>query len=134
VHYIVTTTVAGRTPVFRDFAASVIVARELRAMDRSGACEVLAWVLMPDHLHMLVAMTHVELPALVGGLKGRTARLLNASLGRSGRLWQRGFHDHALRVEEDIVSAARYIVANPLRARLVEKIGEYPFWDARWVG
>ena len=134
VHYIVTTIVDERTPVFRDYAASIVVAREIRAMERRGACEVMAWVLMPDHLHLLVALTHVGLPALIGNLKGRTARLLNAASNRHGRFWQRGFHDHALRTDEDLVSAARYIVANPLRARLVEKIGDYPFWDAKWVG
>jgi len=49
------------------------------------------------------------------------------------RIWQRGFHDHALRREEDLASAARYIVANPLRAGLCGKIGDYPYWNAQWL-
>ncbi len=48
-------------------------------------------------------------------------------------LWQKGFHDRALRREEDLVTVARYVVANPLRAGLVEKLGDYPLWDAIWV-
>lgn len=48
-------------------------------------------------------------------------------------LWQKGFHDHAIRKEENIQQLARYIVANPLRAGLVEKIGDYPLWDAIWL-
>ena len=48
-------------------------------------------------------------------------------------LWQEGFHDHALRKEEDLVKLARYIVANPLRAGIVSKIADYPLWDAVWL-
>lgn len=55
------------------------------------------------------------------------------SLSRQGRLWQPGFHDHAVRREESLEAIARYIVANPLRAGLVKKVGDYPLWDAIWV-
>ena len=50
-----------------------------------------------------------------------------------GPVWQDGFHDRALRREEDLVAAARYVVANPLRAGLVQKLGDYPHWDAIWL-
>ncbi len=43
------------------------------------------------------------------------------------------FHDRAMRKEEDLKAAARYIVANPLRAGLVERCGDYPLWDAVWL-
>ncbi len=44
-----------------------------------------------------------------------------------GVLWQKGLFDRALRREEDLKAMARYIVANPLRAGLVEHIGQYPY-------
>jgi hypothetical protein len=53
--------------------------------------------------------------------------------GRCGPLWQTGYHDRAIRDGEDLLPFARYIVANPLRAGLVEKIGDYPLWDASWL-
>lgn len=65
--------------------------------------------------------------------KARSARAVNGYLGRSGSLWQRAFHDRALRENEDVQATARYIVANPLRAGLVKHIGDYPFWDAVWL-
>ena len=46
---------------------------------------------------------------------------------------QDGYHDHALRQEEDLRAVARYIIANPVRAGLVERIGDYPHWDAAWL-
>jgi hypothetical protein len=48
-------------------------------------------------------------------------------------VWQKGFYDRALRSDEDVAAVARYIVANPLRAGLVDSVREYPFWDAIWV-
>ena len=47
--------------------------------------------------------------------------------------WQDGFHDHALRKEDDLIDVARYIVANPVRAGLVRKVGDYSLWDAKWL-
>jgi hypothetical protein len=55
--------------------------------------------------------------------KARTAVLLNREIGHEGRFWAPGFHDHALRREEDLLGVARYIVANPLRAGLVRRLG-----------
>ena len=38
-----------------------------------------------------------------------------------------------VRRDEDLRGLARYIVANPLRAQLVQRIGDYPHWDAMWL-
>ncbi|MEQ7866160.1 transposase, partial [Xanthomonas sp. WHRI 8393] len=35
--------------------------------------------------------------------------------------------------KDDLRLAARYLIANPLRAGLVERVGDYPFWDAIWL-
>ena len=48
-------------------------------------------------------------------------------------VWQKGYFDRALRYEEDLKAAARYIIANPLRAGLVAQVGDYPLWDAIWL-
>jgi REP element-mobilizing transposase RayT len=66
-------------------------------------------------------------------VKGRSARQVNLAIGGRGGVWQAGFHDHALRKEEDMQAVARYVVANPLRAGLVTRLGDYPLWDAAWL-
>jgi putative transposase len=89
---------------------------------------------MPDHLHWLVRLKDgTELGQLMRTVKCVSSWQINRALNRSGRLWQAGYHDHALRKEEDIVSTARYVVSNPLRAGLVKHIGDYPLWDAIWL-
>nr|EPB97991.1 hypothetical protein L321_00197 [Pseudomonas plecoglossicida NB2011] len=63
----------------------------------------------------------------------RSSHVLRKAGALSAPVWQAGYHDRALRREEDVVMAARYIIANPLRAGLADKVGDYPHWDAVWV-
>ena len=88
---------------------------------------------MPDHLHWLLVLENENLSELIRLFKGVSSQLLNMKLQRQGTFWQRGFYDHEIRKEEDLRTAARYIVGNPLRAGLVEAMGDYPHWDAKWL-
>ena len=125
--YLVTTVVAGRRPVFTDLCPARAFIRVLRGTQEAGLGTWLAWVLMPDHFHGLVSLAEgADLAALMRELKGASARELNERLGRRGSFWQPSFYDHALRNEEDRLAVARYIVANPLRAGLVRRLGNYP--------
>ncbi|MDB5971303.1 MAG: Transposase like protein [Hydrocarboniphaga sp.] len=95
---------------------------------------MLAWVLMPDHAHWLLQLNEDEtLDAVVLRLKGASARSANQVLGRTGSLWQPAYHDRALRKDEHVITAARYLVANPIRAGLVHSLGDYPYWNAVWL-
>lgn len=131
--YLLTAVTRERTPVFARWDSACLVAREIHAMQDTTVLETLAWVLMPDHLHWLVQLRSGTLQEQVQGLKSRSAIAVNALSNSSGQLWQKGFHDHALRKEEDVQAVARYVVANPLRAGLVEKLADYPFWNATWL-
>ncbi len=103
-------------------------------MESECMANSLAWVLMPDHLHWLLELTSSgNLSLVIKLLKGRAAHKINKQLNRNGSVWEKAFYDHALRKEEDIRQVARYIVANPLRAGLVENIYDYPLWDAIWM-
>ena len=110
--YLCTTVTDGRVPVFRNFWAGVEAAKQLRAPERERRATLLAWVVMPDHVHILIIPESADLSVCMRLFKGRTARVIRGN----ACLWQPGFHDHAMRREEDLVAAARYVVANPLRA------------------
>jgi REP element-mobilizing transposase RayT len=109
------------------------VAREIVAMERDGAGSLVAWVVMPDHVHLLASVEGERLAMVMRRLKGRTGRAFLPGQGRAGPLWQRGYHEHALRREEDVVTIARYVCANPVRAGLVRSVRDYPLWDCCWV-
>jgi REP-associated tyrosine transposase len=132
--YHVTTVTADRARYFLDFEAARSVVQEMRQLQEEEWLESLAWVLMPDHLHWLFRLgSRRSLSGTMKLFKGRSARRINRLQGRSGRVWQRAFYDHAVRQDEELANIARCIVANPIRAGLVERVGQYPFWDAVWV-
>jgi REP element-mobilizing transposase RayT len=131
--YLLTTNTINRVPVFKDFTLGRLVVDQFRNAQNLGSANSLAWVVMPDHFHWLIELQKGSLSELMQKTKLMSTKAIKQSTGRSTSLWQRGFHDRALRREEDLVKMARYVVANPLRAGLVENLGDYPLWDAVWV-
>lgn len=131
--YLLTTVVRQRQPLFTDLHLGRLLVQELRAAHDKALVSSLAWVVMPDHLHWLVQLGDIALDRLMKEVKARSALTINRARGGTGPLWQEGFHDRALRQEEDIQVVARYVLANPLRAGLVERLGDYPLWDAVWL-
>lgn len=132
--YLVTTVANKREKLFNNWECASIVAGSISQQSNWIGAKLLCWVLMPDHWHGLVQLEEqATLGKVMQLAKGRSARALNLALGRLGPVWMPGFHDRALRRDEDILVAARYLVANPLRARLVEHLGDYPYWDCVWI-
>ncbi|WP_409317316.1 REP-associated tyrosine transposase [Pseudomonas sp. KCJK9016] len=131
--YLLTTNTARRVPVFSDFMLGRLVVSQFRAAQEEGFANSLAWVVMPDHFHWLIELKRGSLGELMQRTKSLSTKAVSRVTGLKAGLWQQGYHDRALRKEEDLVKLARYVVANPLRAGLVEKLGDYPLWDAIWV-
>ena len=88
---------------------------------------VIAYCYMPDHLHLLVegVSPASSLTEFVRVFKQRSAYHWRRTM--NGDLWQRSYFEHVLRDDEDTIAVARYILGNPLRAALVERIENYPF-------
>ncbi len=112
-----------------------MVVGELIRMERMGLAATLAYVVMPDHLHWLMQLgSQATLSETIRLIKGRSSRAINQILcRRTGSVWQTSFHDRAIRREEDLRKLARYLIANPLRAGIVDRLEEYSLWDARWL-
>jgi putative transposase len=129
--YLVTFVTEDRKIRFADFQCARLMAKSL---NNSRHTKTLAFVVMPDHVHWLIQLLdETTLSRVLQTTKSVSAHRINRYLKRKGRFWQDGFHDHALRREEAVVDAARYIIANPLRAGLVGNVRDYPHWDAVWV-
>lgn len=131
--YLLTTNTLNREPIFLDWRVGRQVVEQFRRAQEQGLAESLAWVVMPDHFHWLLTLQQGSLDELMCRTKSLSSRAINQAIGRTGSRWQQGYHDHALRHDEDIKHVARYVIANPLRAGLVKRVGDYPLWDARWL-
>ena len=125
--YSVTCCTFERQKLFVSAGVIEPLAVQLRQSCDDRQFALLAYVFMPDHVHLLVQGTVAvsdfrRLMRLARGRMSVTYRGL-----KSGILWQDGYFERVLRDEEASETVARYIVANPLRAGLVERIEQYPY-------
>jgi putative transposase len=130
--YLVTFVTVGRRRLFLDPRLAHVAARVM-ADSRNWQCSrLLAWVLMPDHWHGLIELGEDQvLSNVVGRIKANSSRELRLASPRLA-VWAAGFHDRALRDEDDLEDNARYLAMNPVRAGLVWRAGDYSYWDAVW--
>lgn len=131
--YAITTVCRARQPVFAQAELANKVVAGIQECVRGGAVESIAWVVMPDHMHWLLQLRDPSLSRCLQAFKSRTAHAINFARGCCGPVWQAGFYDHRLRCDEDLRAQAMYVIANPLRQGLVERIEDYPFWWCRWI-
>lgn len=131
--YLITAVVHNQSPLFANWQLGRLLAVEMRQAHEQGQVDSLAWVIMPDHFHWLFQLHHRHLSRVVGSVKSRSTLTINQATRGYARFWQSGYHDRAIRDGENLRDIARYLVANPLRAGLVEQIGDYPLWDAIWL-
>jgi putative transposase len=102
---------------------------------RRGECELnhfklLAYVVMPNHVHALLT-PKVEVSKLMNGLKGTTALAANKILNRTGKpFWQDESFDHWLRRDESFPRFIAYIERNPVTAKLVARPEDWPWSSA----
>ena len=130
--YLITFTTLARQPLFPDFQLASRIAEALYHPLLWRDARLLAWVLMPDHWHGLVQLGDSNgLSSLVRSIKSNTARSLPESMSRP--VWAPGFHDRAVRKDQDLKATARYIIMNPVRAGLVSSPRFYPYWNAIWI-
>ena len=129
--YFITFKTKDRQPIFNNFENGKACCRHISDSKAWPSASLLCWVLMPDHFHGLVQLNSQEpLEMAIQRFKAHLTRSFNLHFQTSQTLWQPGFHDYALRKESDLLGVARYIVMNPVRAKLCGRLGDYPFWNA----
>ena len=125
--YFLTTCTYERRHTFLDHTIATQTIEQFRTTSRDEGFSLLAYCVMPDHMH-----------ALLEGLTDESdfRRCAKMAKQRSGAayaltsetpLWQKGYYEHVLRDEEVSKEIAFYIIANPVRAGLVQSPDDYPF-------
>ena len=83
------------------------------------------FVIMPTHCHFIIVSKNNNLSDIMHDMKGLAAfKTLECNL-IEGTLWQRGFYDHVIRNNKDLIEKLNYIHKNPIRAGLVKDSSEY---------
>ena len=103
----------------------------LRGQMRSGRMIVHDFVVMPDHLHVLITLPgDLSVEKAMQLVKGGFSFRAGKELGFRGEIWQRGFTDLIVADEESEAKHRVYIDQNPVKAGLANSLDEYPFSSA----
>jgi REP element-mobilizing transposase RayT len=94
--------------------------------------ELRAWVVMPNHVHLLFKVANVPMSNILEDRKRYTAREANKVLGRRGAFWQADYWDTYMRDAAHELTSRRYIENNPVKAFLVRAPKDWPWSSARF--
>jgi len=112
-------------------AVAEIVVKELKSAEERGLYALQAWVVMPNHVHVLFEPKS-PMAQITKAVKGRSARQANLVLGRTGKyFWQDESFDHWIRDEAEFAKIKKYIERNPVVAGLVAKETDWSWSSLR---
>lgn len=102
--------------------------------EASKECECLihAYVLMTNHIHMLVTpITEKSLSLMMQAIGRKYVRYINGAYQRSGTLWEGRYKSALVESEQYFLTCSRYIELNPVRAGMIETPGQYKWSSYR---
>lgn len=104
--------------------------RSIREGERLGFCKIRAFVVMANHVHVLL-FPRITPSKLLQSMKGKSAREANRILGRTGeKFWQAESNDHWVRDSDELERVISYIENNPVKAGLAASAAEYRWSSA----
>ena len=113
----------------REDVAALVEEKLLAGHDHEYALQ--AWVIMPNHVHLVVDVWQTPLSRLVKKWKGATAVQANRLIGRAGHFWQEDYFDTFIRDVKHLAQAIRYVENNPAKAKFVRDPKAWRWSSAR---
>jgi putative transposase len=119
-----------RLPLLGAAAAYAVLEHELEMVRQRYGFVVAGYVLMPEHVHLLVDEPRISsLAVAMQVLKQQTSRKLKQL--SEAHFWQRRYYDFNVWSEEKMVEKLRYMHRNPVQRGLVAKADEWPWSSFR---
>jgi putative transposase len=122
--FFVSTQTQDRHPIFRKEGNAELFLETLQHYRREGNYRLHAFVVMPDHIHLLLTPTDITLERAMMLIKGGFSHRIGFPV------WQRSFTDRRMRDRADFLTHRDYIHHNPVRARLCARPEDYPYSSA----
>ena len=117
-----------RQPVFFQAQDYALYLQALRDAAANCRCQVHAYVLMTNHVHLLVTPEQkCSLPLMMQAMGRTYVQRLNVRYQRTGTLWEGRYKASLVQTELYLLACQRYIELNPVRAGMVAGPGEYPY-------
>jgi REP element-mobilizing transposase RayT len=129
--YFVTTCTAEQHSIFSDNANAQIVVDAIRWLRERGRVWILGYVVMPDHVHLMMVLREGHcLASVMRVWKGFASRRLSRRIGRGAPIWQDGYYDHMVRNSKDLRDCLAYMHYNPVRKGFADDPERYAFSTA----
>src|SRR2546423_1934059 len=129
--YFVTTKCWQGRAVFQVREAAEILIQTLFEYRDRNIYLVHEFVIMPDHLHLLLTPSHaISLEKAIQFVKGGSSHRIHKHRGQKIQIWQVGFHDWTVRDYADWQVRVECIHNNSVRAKLVEQPQDWPYSSA----
>jgi putative transposase len=129
--YFITTDAWQKRAIFHVSELAEIVCQRIVACRDRGAYSLHEFVVMPDHLHLLITPSeNTTLEKAIQLIKGGSSHQIHQRRGHRMRIWQSGFHEWSIRDAADYRAKAGYIRMNPVTAHLSERPEEWAYSSA----
>jgi len=124
--YFVTTVTYQRLPILNKHAE--IFRQSIDFTQKIIPFSTFAWVIMPDHVHMIIDPHDNDLSDIMKRIKMKFAGGYKAQHGiRRGRIWQHRFWDHVIRGQDDLNRCIDYVHYNPVKHGVVNNLPDFPY-------
>ena len=127
--FLVTSATFNRRRIFQVAATADLFVETLQHYRLEGHYLLHDFVVMPEHIHVLITPQKEALERVIGLVKGGFSHRMQSKIP----VWQRGFTDRRVRDREEFFNFRKYIHENPVRSRLCEHPEEYK-WSSAWKG
>ncbi|MDD5496776.1 MAG: transposase [Candidatus Omnitrophica bacterium] len=108
-----------------DYKAFINLMREAKKI---YPMKIFAYCLMPNHFHLILMPTQAEyLSKWMQWLMTSHVRRYHRHYGTAGHVWQGRFKSFIIQKDEYLITALRYVEANPIRAKLVNMAKDWPW-------
>jgi putative transposase len=129
--FFVTTKAAGGRAIFQTERMASLLVDVLRKYTQVRRFVVSDFVVMPDHVHILVTVpSNMSIERVVQLVKGNFSFRAPKELGFVGEVWQRGFSDVRITSSESLRQHRVYLDENPVKAGLAQSPAEYAYSSA----
>lgn len=116
--------------ILRNDAYAIVVRTALEHFD-GERYRLIAWVIMPNHVHVLIEQLEgFPLGDIVRGWKSFSAKEINKVRGLRDAVWAPDYHDRYIRDGRHLGDAVAYIENKPINARLVKQARDWPYSSA----
>ena len=130
--YMTTTVTIEREPIFKNSKVADTLLETILFGKRRRWYYLLSFVIMPDHIHLIIIPSEKNISGCMKSIKGFSARQINKLLTTIGSIWQEGFYDYILDTEEKVVNKIKYIEENPVRKGIVTHAEDYRYSSIKY--